>query len=299
MAIDASESNIQDLALHVEVYSREPIFLRQSLLGDATIVLKEFMDKYDDAKSEVSKPVEEVGSFQLRKRNSNKPQGFVDVSIRISEEREEASSSYLATKDSILRITMVPLTWLPGMDPCNTRSPIACNHIPASRKHQYDTIPLNYSHHSQWWTKLPFSWRTRLPFGQWTNYPSAGGPSYQPPRTPPPNYPSAGGPNYLSAGGPNYPSASGHNYPLAGGPSYQPPRTPPPPPPPPSNVGYIPNFPPRMKLHTKLHNMPSSAPPPGRGSGLGFGMGVGAGALAAGAVIFGNDSCQGLMFPVV
>lgn len=94
VAVDPSESEFQQLALHVEVYSREPIFLRQSLLGSATIVLKEFLDKYD-SKSDVSKPVEEVGSFQLRKKNSNKPLGFVDVSIRISEEREEPSSSYL------------------------------------------------------------------------------------------------------------------------------------------------------------------------------------------------------------
>ncbi|GFP89393.1 bon1-associated protein 2 [Phtheirospermum japonicum] len=86
------ETKFRDLALHVEVYSREPIFLRQSLLGSATVVLKEFFDKYD-AKSDVPKPVEEVGSFQIRKRNSNKPLGFVDVSIRVSEEREEAGSS--------------------------------------------------------------------------------------------------------------------------------------------------------------------------------------------------------------
>lgn len=87
--VDSSESNFDDLALHVEVYSREPIFLRERLQGTAVIVLKEFLDKYFK-NSEVSKPVDEVGSFQLRKRNSNKPQGFVDVSIRISEKEEES-----------------------------------------------------------------------------------------------------------------------------------------------------------------------------------------------------------------
>ncbi|KAL0298272.1 UNVERIFIED_CONTAM: hypothetical protein Sradi_6487000 [Sesamum radiatum] len=97
VAVDTSESKFQDLALHVEVYSREPIFLRESLLGSATIVLKEFLDKYD-SKSKVSKPVEEVGSFQLRKKNSNKPRGFIDISIRISEEREGPSSSFPATR---------------------------------------------------------------------------------------------------------------------------------------------------------------------------------------------------------
>lgn len=87
MFVDTSELD----TLHVEVYSREPIFLREKLLGTATVILKEFLDKYNN-NTEVSKPIEEVGSFQLRRKNSNKPQGFVDVSIRISEEREEPSS---------------------------------------------------------------------------------------------------------------------------------------------------------------------------------------------------------------
>ncbi|XP_019240526.1 PREDICTED: uncharacterized protein LOC109220517 [Nicotiana attenuata] len=87
MLVDTSELD----ALHIEVYSREPIFLREKLLGTATVILKEFLDKYNN-NSEISKPVEKVGSFQLRRNNSNKPQGFVDVSIRISEEREEPSS---------------------------------------------------------------------------------------------------------------------------------------------------------------------------------------------------------------
>ncbi|XP_057778481.1 uncharacterized protein LOC130997236 isoform X2 [Salvia miltiorrhiza] len=76
-----------DLALHVEVYSRDPIFLRETLFGSATILLKEFFDS--------DSPVDEVGSFQLRKNNSNKPLGFVDVSIRLSQDRENPASSYL------------------------------------------------------------------------------------------------------------------------------------------------------------------------------------------------------------
>ncbi|XP_071929787.1 uncharacterized protein [Coffea arabica] len=89
--VDPSEPNFQDMALHVEVYSREPIFLRERLLGMTTVILKEFLEKYFK-NSEVSNPVEEVGSFQLRKKNTNKPRRFVDISIRISEEREESSS---------------------------------------------------------------------------------------------------------------------------------------------------------------------------------------------------------------
>ncbi|KAA8529907.1 hypothetical protein F0562_034489 [Nyssa sinensis] len=71
--VDNSESNFQDLAIHVEVYSREPIFLRESLQGTATRIFHEFVDKFMK-NSEASKPIEEVGSFQLRKRNSSKPQ---------------------------------------------------------------------------------------------------------------------------------------------------------------------------------------------------------------------------------
>ncbi|KAG8501878.1 hypothetical protein CXB51_004600 [Gossypium anomalum] len=83
------ESNIQDMVLHVEVYSREPIFLREKLQGTASVALKEFLAKYNNNSTSSS---EEVGSYQLRKRNSNKPQGFVDISIRISEERENPAS---------------------------------------------------------------------------------------------------------------------------------------------------------------------------------------------------------------
>ncbi|KAL0403008.1 UNVERIFIED_CONTAM: hypothetical protein Sradi_1941600 [Sesamum radiatum] len=97
MSIDASDSAFQDLELHVEVYSREPVFLRERLLGTATVVLKELLDKYY-GKSEVSGHVEEVGSFQLRKKNSDKPRGFVDLSIRISEESEENGATYPATR---------------------------------------------------------------------------------------------------------------------------------------------------------------------------------------------------------
>lgn len=90
-SIDNSDSRFQDLALNVEVYSRDPVFLKERLQGTAIVGLKEFLDKHKK-NSEASNRVEEVGSFQLRKKNSNKPQGFVDVSIRISQETDEGSS---------------------------------------------------------------------------------------------------------------------------------------------------------------------------------------------------------------
>ncbi|KAL1220101.1 hypothetical protein V5N11_035035 [Cardamine amara subsp. amara] len=85
------DSAIQDSksALHVEVYCREPIFLRKRLHGSATVSLKEFLTKYKQQQSSSKSVIEETGSYQLRKTNSSKPQGFVDVSIRISAERED------------------------------------------------------------------------------------------------------------------------------------------------------------------------------------------------------------------
>ncbi|XP_071686261.1 uncharacterized protein [Rutidosis leptorrhynchoides] len=89
--IDNSESKFDDLALNVEVYSRDPVFLKEKLQGTASVGLKEFLDKHKN-NSETLRPVEEVGSFQLRKKNSNKPQGFVDVSFRVSQETNEDST---------------------------------------------------------------------------------------------------------------------------------------------------------------------------------------------------------------
>ncbi|KAG9140821.1 hypothetical protein Leryth_025224 [Lithospermum erythrorhizon] len=88
--IDTCERSFEELVLHVEVHSREPIFLRTKLLGTVSVLLKEFVDKYMKD-SEVVRPIEEVGSFQLRSHNSNKPQGFIDISIRIAPEREEGT----------------------------------------------------------------------------------------------------------------------------------------------------------------------------------------------------------------
>ncbi|XP_057980141.1 uncharacterized protein LOC131165967 [Malania oleifera] len=88
------ESNSEDheLALHVQVYSREPIFLRERLQGSATVNLKEFLTKNNFEVSKTPAGHREVESFQLRKPSSSKPQGFVDISIHISEEREETTS---------------------------------------------------------------------------------------------------------------------------------------------------------------------------------------------------------------
>ncbi|OIV96891.1 hypothetical protein TanjilG_00473 [Lupinus angustifolius] len=90
--VDDSAPNFQNLALNVEVYSLEPIFLTEKLQGSATIVLKEFLVK-QVKNSEVSKARhKEVQSYQLRKTKSGKPIGFIDISIRIFEEKKEQNS---------------------------------------------------------------------------------------------------------------------------------------------------------------------------------------------------------------
>ncbi|KAI9157627.1 hypothetical protein LWI28_025496 [Acer negundo] len=268
------DSNLQDTVLDVEVYSREPVFLRERLQGTATVVLKEFLAKYSKS-SEGSRPgAEEVGSYQLRKKNSNKPQGFVDISIRISEEKEELSS-YPGNEGGIILIDRSNNVRFSSEDGSDLDYPTQLPLAPTNR-------PENQSQ-----TKFPYSQSMPRP-ANYSNL-SIGGPSN----------PLAGGPSNPLAAGPSYSAAGGSSYPPAAGPSYRPPRTPPPPPPP-SNVGYIPTFIPRANTFSDTYiNMPSSGPPgPGRAmTRPGFGMGLGAGALAAGAVIFGEDFMSGFDVP--
>lgn len=179
------ELELQELAVHVEVYSRDPIFLRESLFGSVTIHLKEFLDKYDsDSHAPTPNPVEEVGSFQLRKRNSNKPLGFVDVSIKISQHRKDHPSSSSLGVDEGFNL--------------NEHGSLQASKNPET---SYEMpIPPNY-------------------------YPPRGGavvPSYQPPRTPPPPPPSNVGyipnlfPNYAPSSYINMPSAVAPPVPMRG-----------------------------------------------------------------------------------
>ncbi|KAI3712621.1 hypothetical protein L1987_71181 [Smallanthus sonchifolius] len=56
--VDESDSRFDDLALSIEVYSRDPVFLKERLQGTASVGLKEFLDKYKNS-SEALKNVEE------------------------------------------------------------------------------------------------------------------------------------------------------------------------------------------------------------------------------------------------
>ncbi|KAJ4819801.1 Calcium-dependent lipid-binding (CaLB domain) family protein [Rhynchospora pubera] len=86
ISVDLTDTKLERMILTIEVYRREPIFLRERLHGVATVKLEEFIDKHRHEVDKASSGCEETASFQLRKRNSGKPKGFVDVSVRVSNE---------------------------------------------------------------------------------------------------------------------------------------------------------------------------------------------------------------------
>ncbi|CAK7340021.1 unnamed protein product [Dovyalis caffra] len=172
------DSNFQDMALQVEVYSREPIFLRERLEGTATVVLKEFLAKYSKS-NEASRPgIEEVGSYQLRKRSSSKPQGFVDVSIHISQEREEPSSYPDSGNGGI--VLMDPRNNI--IIPTEGSGKAYPSELPLAplRRPENQSSNIPYSH------PMPYPANYSNPSVGGPSYPPAAGPSYQPSRTPPP-----------------------------------------------------------------------------------------------------------------
>lgn len=181
---DEAESKWQGLALHVEVYSRDSIFLRETLQGTAVVVLKEFLTKYMDTKAnqDSNTGVEQVGSFQLRKKKSGKAQGFVDVSIRISDEDYELRNhkemfSYPGNGESF-QLTAGEGNSSISLGTGNQPYSYQPNHmVPSDHAESYPQPQMSsaYSPHP---VQHPGSYYPRPP--------SVGGPSYQPPRTPPP-----------------------------------------------------------------------------------------------------------------
>ncbi|KAG4954915.1 BON1-associated protein 2 [Glycine soja] len=200
--VDDSEP---DLALHVEVYSTDPVFLTEKLHGSATVVLREFLAK------EVHNNSEEVGSYQLRKKKSNKPSGFVDVSIRVSEDKEEPNFHPQGDGGGIVLLdygnnSTIHLTTGTGFgQPYPQQKAQASFHGP--QKQAQTNVP--HSHP----VPFPADYATN-PYVGGPSYAPAG-PSYPPPRTTTPSpsnvnyapnfFPSSGGmaPSYF-----NMPSSS-------------------------------------------------------------------------------------------
>lgn len=88
VSVDEHDLAKQQMELTVEVYRREPIFLREHLQGAAVVQMKEYLDKFAHSE-ERSEVIEETGSFQLRRKKSDKAHGFVDISIRICKQEDD------------------------------------------------------------------------------------------------------------------------------------------------------------------------------------------------------------------
>ncbi|XP_047060743.1 uncharacterized protein LOC124667517 [Lolium rigidum] len=87
VSVDEHDLATKRMELTVEVYRRDPIFLREHLHGAAVLQMKEYLDKFAHSE-EHSGAIEETGSFQLRRKKSDKSHGFVDISIRICKEED-------------------------------------------------------------------------------------------------------------------------------------------------------------------------------------------------------------------
>ena len=57
------------------------------------VLLKELLAKGLQNDGGLRQGSEEVRSYQLRKKKSRKPSGFVDVSVRVSEDKNESNSN--------------------------------------------------------------------------------------------------------------------------------------------------------------------------------------------------------------
>ncbi|KAI4382924.1 hypothetical protein MLD38_008818 [Melastoma candidum] len=259
--VDASDKDLQEMELHVEVYGREPVFLTERLQGRVTVVLKEFLDKHHLGSDESSRRgVAQTASYQLRKPSSNKPQGFVDISVRITEEGDDPRSYRPGNGE-------IELTDHDGDITLSTTHASPTQHLPIVRRRQRE-ISAD--------TTTAGSPRQHLPFAQEDGENHSQKPTQESQQNHPP------------------PSSRAYYYPPAPAQetSHGEPRgPPPPPPPPPSNVGLVSTFLPIANAPS-LHQTRG-----GRDSSPDFATGMGAGALAAGAVIFGDDFLSGFDVP--
>ncbi|KAL9312763.1 hypothetical protein ACSQ67_018215 [Phaseolus vulgaris] len=280
--VEDSAPNLLDLALNVDVYSTDPIFFTEKLHGSATVFLREFLVK-QEKNSEVSNPKQQgVVRYQLRKKKSSKPRGFIDILICISNEKKEPNPQS-GNKDEILLLDNGGSTQFNiegGVRQAYRRKPQASIHQPED--HVQTNVP---DYHS-----VPFTT---------TNYynPYLGEASCH--EMGEPSYHEMGEPSYHETGKTSYQEVGEASYHEAAGPSYLLPRTiTPPPPAPPSNVGYIPTFLPiKNGLSPSYTDMSTTRAAPGQRVSAGGALGLGAGALAAGAVIFGDDFMSGFDAP--
>ncbi|KAG2592543.1 hypothetical protein PVAP13_5NG558700 [Panicum virgatum] len=114
------------MALTVEVYRREPIFLREHLQGAAVIQMKEYFDKFANGEEHPGL-IEETASFQLRRKKSDKAHGFVDISIRICKE-EDVHAQFSGSHDGSKYPNQVGITLAIEDGPVYNYPPLPSNH---------------------------------------------------------------------------------------------------------------------------------------------------------------------------
>nr|ACU18582.1 unknown [Glycine max] len=191
--VDDSASNIQDLALNVEVYSIDPVFFTEKLHGSATVFLREFL-VMKVKNSEGSKPrQEEIGSYQLRKKKSSKPRGCIDILIRISDKKKEPNSQS-GNKEGILLLDDgdgTRLTIEEGIRQAYPQKPQVSIHQP-EKDHVQTNVPDYHSLPSTTTNYYdPYEGETSYHEVDEPSYREVAGPSYLLPRTitPPPPTP--------------------------------------------------------------------------------------------------------------
>ncbi|CAJ2641762.1 unnamed protein product [Trifolium pratense] len=175
--IDDSTPNIQDLELNVEVYSVDPIFFKEKLHGSTTVNLKKFLVK-QVKNAEVSMQKQEgVRSYQLRKKKSSKPRGFIDILICISDD-EKKPNSHTGSKEGTMLLDYDDATQWTAEEGLRQAYPQKQSRasIHQSEHDEHTNVPDSYS--------VPFA--TAVYSDQFVGEPSyhaAAGPSYQPHRT--------------------------------------------------------------------------------------------------------------------
>ncbi|KAL5221620.1 hypothetical protein ABZP36_026333 [Zizania latifolia] len=167
LSFDEHDTSLQRTELTVEVYRREPIFLREHLQGTAVIQMKEYFDKFAQGK-EPSEVTEETSSFQLRRKKSDKPHGFVDISVRICKE-ENNYDTFSGSHGGLKYPDQVGITLAIEDGPVYNYPPMPSSHF---KGHTQDA-----DHHSN---SMPMTSATRP--GQ---APSGSNYSYQPPTVTP------------------------------------------------------------------------------------------------------------------
>ncbi|KAL9247787.1 hypothetical protein vseg_021179 [Gypsophila vaccaria] len=199
--VDSDQCRDVSLNLNVQVYSREPVFLRERLVGCADINLREFLRKYgtsSEGRNVVSR--DDVGSFQLRKTKGGKPRGFIDVSVKVSEAADATTTSCSVLGDAEgFNLQDSSGITLATTDPTLPPFQVSENHHPSSANPYAHPIPYPKNYWQPPSTGMP-------------GYPPATVPNYTRPVSTPPPPPPPAMPPYAGGYASSYmnmPSSSG------------------------------------------------------------------------------------------